>query len=77
MLLPTEKLRERHAADKAYVSRDPNGMAFLTECVWVPDEETGERCPNGYVRGGMGVVSKLMREAAEREGARIHLRQAV
>ena len=39
--------------------------------------ETGEPCPSGNVRGGMGEVSRLLAETAVEAGARIHLGSAV
>jgi phytoene dehydrogenase-like protein len=73
----TERLRDRHGADRAFVSRDPLGFSFASECVGAPDEVTGERIPDGYVRGGMGTVARLMQEAAGEAGARVHLHSRV
>jgi phytoene dehydrogenase-like protein len=75
-LLPTDELRERYAAEVASIGRDPWALALAYGSISEPDPETGQRPPNGYVRGGTGVLSQLLAAAAEEAGARIHLGRA-
>ncbi len=75
--LPSERLKERHAADKASVGRDPLALSLAYSSLDAAEEETGERPPHGYVQGGMGTVVRLMTEAAEEAGATVHVGQAV
>ncbi|MGH2351087.1 MAG: phytoene desaturase family protein, partial [Chloroflexota bacterium] len=71
--LPTERLRERFAAEKASVERDPLALSLAYSSIDEPDEATGEKPPHGYVRGGTGAVSRLMAQAAEEAGAQLHV----
>src|SRR5437867_1774359 len=74
--LPTDELRERYAAEVAAIGRDPWALALAYGSINEPDPPTGERPPVGYVRGGTGVLSRLLAAAAEEAGARIHLGRA-
>jgi phytoene dehydrogenase-like protein len=64
----TDKLRDRFAGFLAPVGRDPNGLSLAYYSINFPEEETGERSPGGYIRGGMGAISDLMLEAATEQG---------
>ena len=76
-LLPSERLLDRAAGEKSSVGRDPLALSLAYSSIDAPEEETGERPPHGYVEGGMGTVVRLLAEAAEEAGARIHIDQAV
>lgn len=76
-LLPSDQLKDRHAGEKAAVGRDPLALSLAYASLNHPDEATGEAPPHGYVRGGMGVVSRLMAAAATEAGATIHVNHAV
>ena len=75
--LPTRSLRDKHAVEGCPVARNPLMVQAAASSTIEPDEETGEPAPNGYVRGGMGTVSRLMAEAAQEAGATIHLNRRV
>jgi phytoene dehydrogenase-like protein len=72
-LLPTAQLRDLHGGDRASIGRDPLALSFITDAMGAPDADTGEPCPSGNVRGGMGEVGRLLAEAAVEAGARIQL----
>jgi phytoene dehydrogenase-like protein len=76
-LLPTDRLRDRYAADMAAVGRDPLALSYAYSSIDEPDEATGERPPNGYVRGGIGTLSRILSEAAVAAGVKIHVNQEV
>src|SRR5262245_42525986 len=76
-LLPTDQLRERYAAEVASIGRDPWALALAYASIDEPDPATGERPPNGYIRGGTGVLSRLLAAAADEAGARIRVGQPV
>src|SRR5207244_3024014 len=42
-----------------------------------PDEDTGELPPHGYVRGGLGNLSKMLSQAAVDAGAKIFVEHRV
>jgi phytoene dehydrogenase-like protein len=74
--LPTENLREEYADQAAAVGEDPSGL-YLGYLAHDQPDESGVEPPNGYVRGGMGVVTELLAEAAREAGVTIHLDREV
>jgi phytoene dehydrogenase-like protein len=69
--LPSDVLKERYAAEVASIGRDPLALSLAYASIDEPDEETGEQPPHGYVRGGLGNLSKLLAQAAVDAGAKI------
>ena len=68
--LPTHRLRDRHAAEAAAIGHDPGALALAYGSIDLTD---GGRAPhNGYVQGGIGTITALMREAVEEAGVSIH-----
>ena len=72
----TDNLRDRSAGHLAPVGRDPSGMSLAYYSINFPDEETGERSPSGYIRGGMGAISELMLEAVKELGVDVQTERA-
>ena len=70
--LPTRMLQDRHAAEAAAIGHDPPALAFAYSSIDFPDAETGRTPHNGYIRGGIGALTTLMREAVEEAGVTIH-----
>ncbi|OGG43924.1 MAG: hypothetical protein A3F84_18870 [Candidatus Handelsmanbacteria bacterium RIFCSPLOWO2_12_FULL_64_10] len=75
--LPSEFLREMYAGEGVAVGRNPLGLHLAYSSINRPEEGTGEEPPYGYPQGGMGVVSRVMEEAAEEAGARVHVNRGV
>jgi phytoene dehydrogenase-like protein len=75
--LPSDRLREHFAAEKASVARDPLALSYAYSSIDERDEETGEAPERGYVRGGTGAFSRLLAEAAGHAGARLHVSRGV
>lgn len=75
--LPTTVLRDRYANELGDSGRDPLGLGFAFAATDLPEESTGDRPANGLVKGGMGVVTTLMAEAAKEAGATILVEQEV
>jgi phytoene dehydrogenase-like protein len=73
MFLPTERLRDRYAAEKASVARDPLALSYAYSSIDEPEEETGEKPPHGYVVGGTGAFSRVVAEAVGAAGAQVHV----
>jgi phytoene dehydrogenase-like protein len=71
--LPTARLLDRHATEKGMEARDPLALSYAYEAIDAVDEETGEAPPVGYVRGGMGVLTRLLAQAAEAAGVTINV----
>ena len=71
--LPTERLLDRYATETASVSRDPLALSYAYSAIDAVDETTGEAPPLGYVRGGMGSLSRALVAAAESAGVKIHV----
>jgi phytoene dehydrogenase-like protein len=76
-LLPSMQLRDRQAGARSSVGRNPLALALAFSSLDDVDEETGEKPPHGYVRGGMGVVTRLVADAAQEAGATIHVDHGV
>ena len=75
--LSTDALKDWHAGEGAAVGRDPLGLHFAYSSINRPDPETGEAHPYGYVKDGMGAVSKYMAEAAAEAGVKVHVNSDV
>ncbi len=75
--LPTDNLKERHAGEGASVGRNPLAMHFAYGSINRPEEETGEAPPYGYPRNGMGAIPRMIAEAAQEAGVKIHVNQGV
>jgi len=75
--LPPGRLRERYAAEKASVGRDPLALSYAYSSIDEPDEETGETPQSGYVRGGTGAFSRVLAEATAASGVKLRLNQEV
>ena len=75
--LPTQRLRDRYAHAGKSVARDPLTLHLAYSSIDQPEPETGEKPPYGYPQGGVGTVSRTMREAAEQAGATIHVDRGV
>jgi phytoene dehydrogenase-like protein len=75
--LPTYQTRDRYAGELSSVSRDALTLALAHSAMELPEEETGERPPFGYVRGGMGRLTGFMADAAKEAGVELHLNAAV
>jgi phytoene dehydrogenase-like protein len=70
--LPDGHLKDRLGYEAGAIGRNPMGFQLAYASLNAVDEETGIKPPNGYVRGGVGVVSQLFRESAEEAGVTIH-----
>lgn len=70
--LPTERLREAFATESSAVAENPLAFALAYSAMDLPDPETGERPPFGFVRGGMGEIARCLSEAAREAGAELH-----
>ena len=68
--LPTRRLRDRHAAEAAAIGHDPGALALAYGSINLAD--SGEPPHNGYVKGGIGTITALMRQAVEEAGVAIH-----
>lgn len=77
VFLPSEFLKEKYAGEGAAVGRNPLGLHLAYSSINRPEEGTGEEPPYGYPSGGMGVVSRVMEEASEEAGARVHVSRGV
>jgi phytoene dehydrogenase-like protein len=75
--LPSERLKDRFAYEKASVAPDPLALSYAYASIDEPDEATGEAPPHGYVKGGVGAFSRFLVEAAVEAGVEIHLDRAV
>ncbi len=75
--LPPGVLRDRYAGERAAVGRNPLALSIAYASLNAPEEETGEKPPYGYVKGGVGAVSRAMAEAADEAGAQVHLNRGV
>ncbi len=75
--LPTENLKDWLVDEWASIGRNPIALKHAYSSLNLPEEETGEKPPNGNVKGGVGEVSRVMAEAAEEAGATIHVERAV
>ncbi len=75
--LPTALLRDRYATEGAAIGRNPLGLCLAYSSGSEPEEETGQSPPYGFVRGGLGALSRVLAEAAEEAGAKIHLNRGV
>ncbi|MDE2930637.1 MAG: NAD(P)/FAD-dependent oxidoreductase [Chloroflexota bacterium] len=76
-LLPDGKLKDRLAYEAGAIGRNPFAFQFAYASLNAVDEETGIKPPNGYVRGGVGVISRLFREFAEEAGVTIQTEHEV
>lgn len=76
-LLPTDRLKDRFSGHMSPVGRNPNGLGIGYYSINHPDSDTGEPSVSGYIEGGMGVVSDLMREAVEERAVEIHTEKEV
>jgi phytoene dehydrogenase-like protein len=72
-----DRPRERSAIDKPSVGRDPLALAYAYYSIDAADEETGERPPQGYVKGGTGAFIRVVSEAIRDAGVKVHLNQDV
>ena len=70
--LPDGPLKDRLAYEAGAAGRNPLAFQFAYASLNAVDEATGIKPPNGYVRGGVGVISRLFRESAEEAGVTIH-----
>ncbi len=70
-LLPSPRLRDKHATECASFGRNLLALAIAFSAINLPDEETGEPPPNGYIRGGTGTFSRTLQAAAEEAGTEI------
>lgn len=68
--LPTRRLRDRHAAEAAAIGHDPGALSLAYGSINLAD--TGRSPHNGYVQGGIGTITALMREAVEETGVAVH-----
>ena len=75
--LSTAALKDWHAGEGAAVGRNPIGLHFAYSSINRPDPNSGETHPYGYVKDGMGSVSKFMAEAAQEAGVDIHVSASV
>ncbi len=75
--LPSPILRDNHAAEGAAINRNPQALILAYNSLSEPDEETGEAPPDAFVRRGMGEFTRLLAQAAEEAGVKIHTNQAV
>jgi phytoene dehydrogenase-like protein len=71
------RLRGLRAAEQASVGRDPLALSLAYDSIDLPDPETGEAPLHGYVRGGLGALSRALSEAAEQAGATVELNAPV
>jgi phytoene dehydrogenase-like protein len=76
-LLPSDVLKEHYAAEVASIGRDPLALSLAYASIDEPDEETGEQPPHGYVRGGLGSLSKILAQAAVDAGVKIFVEHRV
>ena len=70
--LPTRRLRDRHAAEAAAIGRDPGALALAYGSIDLAGPGTGNTPHNGYIEGGIGTITTLMRQAVEEAGVAIH-----
>ena len=75
--LPTARLLDRYASERAAVGRDPLALSYAYSAIDAAEESTGEAPPLGYVRGGMGELSRTLIEAVQEAGVKIHVGQEV
>ena len=68
--LPTCRLRDRHAAEAAAIGHDTGALALAYGSINLAD--SGKPPHNGYVKGGIGTITALMRQAVEEAGVAIH-----
>jgi phytoene dehydrogenase-like protein len=59
------------------VPDDASGLALALINALGSYSETGQAVPNGYIRGGMGTLTKLIAQTAQEQGVEIHTRQPV
>ncbi len=71
--LPDGPLKDRLGNEAGAIGRNPLGFQFAYASLNAVDEETGIKPPNGYVRGGVGVVSRLFLESAVAAGVTVHI----
>ncbi|MDE0223391.1 MAG: NAD(P)/FAD-dependent oxidoreductase [Spirochaetaceae bacterium] len=70
--LPTGRLRDRHAAEAAAIGHDPGALALAYGSIDLAGPDARSTPHNGYIQGGIGVITSLMRQAVEEAGVRIH-----
>ena len=75
--LPTDVLRDRLADDWAPIGRNPLALTLGYFSLRAPEEGSGEAPPGGNLKGGTGVLSRMLADIAEEAGAEIHLDRAV
>jgi phytoene dehydrogenase-like protein len=70
--LPDGPLKDRLGYEAGATGRNPLGFQLAYASLNAAEEGTGVKPPNGYVRGGVGVISQLFKESAEEAGVQIH-----
>ena len=70
--LPTRRLRDRHAAEAAAIGHDPGALALAYGSIDLAGPGSGRTAHNGYIEGGIGVITSLMRQAVEEAGVAVH-----
>ena len=69
--LPTRRLRDRHAAEAAAIGHDPGALALAYGSIDLAGTDGRGTPHNGYIQGGIGVITSLMRQAVEEAGVGI------
>ena len=70
--LATRRLRDRHAAESAAIGHDPGALALAYGSIDLAGTGIGRTPHNGYIEGGIGTITSLMRQAVEEAGVAIH-----
>lgn len=71
--LPSDFLRERHFGRLASYDRDPIALAIAYGAVNAEDKETNEKPESGYIRGGMGTLTRILAQRAKDLGVGLHV----
>jgi len=72
-LLPSQYQKDAYASEGADVSRNPFALHIAYNSIDDQDKESGYSPPQGFVRGGMGALSRILAKQAKEAGVEIQV----